>query len=510
MLFMRSLNLGSNIVSYKHFRKSFHNSTSSRFFSKFNQSFKSTLFSASAVVGITAYIIHKKKISCDADETESLDLIDLGKKDNSNFVQQVNKYEEAINKSRDILLRVKDEVGAPGIVVGVSVDGKTVWTEGFGYADVENRVLCTADTVMRIASISKSITMAAVAKLIEQGKLDLDKPIQEYVPSFPPKTFDGKPVIITCRRLLSHTSGIRHYEKNIGQNDNKNSKTNNEKNKREEKGEFDNKEYYIKERHDVKSSLNLFKDDPLIAKPGSKFHYSTHGYTLVSAIIESIAKEDFPSHMNKLFRTLGMKNTYFDENDNIIYNRSRNYKKNKHGHLINAPYVDNSYKWAGGGLLSSVTDLLQFANAMLYSYQFQNYDSYKKSLDKNYLSNVDEHSEENKKLCPGFLTSRIMETMWMPVINCKDHAKYALGWVVFPEKQECGFCEKVKFCVYHTGGAIGASSILLILPKSSSTNKDSALETDNPPKGIVVTILTNLMPINLTTAALKIAELFDR
>ncbi|GBO02177.1 Serine beta-lactamase-like protein LACTB, mitochondrial, partial [Araneus ventricosus] len=64
---------------------------------------------------------------------------------------------------------------------------------GFGYADVENRVMCSSDTVMRIASISKSITMAAVAKLWEQGKLDVDKPVQEYVPSFPQKFYGGKP-----------------------------------------------------------------------------------------------------------------------------------------------------------------------------------------------------------------------------------------------------------------------------------------------------------------------------
>jgi len=66
---------------------------------------------------------------------------------------------------------------------------------GFGYSDVENDVPCTPDTVFRIASISKAITMATVAKLYEEGKLDLDKPVQHYVSSFPEKFVDGQKVL---------------------------------------------------------------------------------------------------------------------------------------------------------------------------------------------------------------------------------------------------------------------------------------------------------------------------
>ena len=65
-----------------------------------------------------------------------------------------------------------------------------------GYADLENNVPCTPETVFRIASISKSITMAAVARLWEAGDLDLDKSVHEYVPEFPRKTWEGKPVSV--------------------------------------------------------------------------------------------------------------------------------------------------------------------------------------------------------------------------------------------------------------------------------------------------------------------------
>lgn len=65
---------------------------------------------------------------------------------------------------------------------------------GFGYADLENRVPCRPETVLRIASISKPLTSAAAARLCEEGKLDLDVPVQKYVPEFPKKQFDGKDV----------------------------------------------------------------------------------------------------------------------------------------------------------------------------------------------------------------------------------------------------------------------------------------------------------------------------
>lgn len=65
---------------------------------------------------------------------------------------------------------------------------------GLGYADLENRVPCRAESVMRIASISKSLTTTAAARLWERGLLDLDVPVQKYVPEFPEKEFEGKPV----------------------------------------------------------------------------------------------------------------------------------------------------------------------------------------------------------------------------------------------------------------------------------------------------------------------------
>ncbi|XP_056307766.1 serine beta-lactamase-like protein LACTB, mitochondrial isoform X2 [Danio aesculapii] len=430
--------------------------------------------------------------------------------------QIVCKYTAAIEKSRDLLQRIKDEVGAPGMVVGVSVDGKTVWCEGLGYADLENRVPCGPDTVMRIASISKPLTATAVARLWQDGKIDLDAPVQKYVPEFPEKQFDGENVTITPRMLLSHLSGIRHYEKDAQKvRDNrekakrllkllekKEKKENKEKLKaddnnsksKEAKGgrrkkEFEQEEYYLKDNFEsVIQALDLFKDDPLIFKPGSTFLYSTHAFSLLSAVVERAANQSFLDHMMAMFRELGMMNTVPDENDPIIYNRARFYHLNKKGRVVNCPYVDNSYKWAGGGFLSTAGDLLQFGNALLYSYQM---------------------TEVNGRL-PGFVKPHTARVMWAPVDRTEASwdrdGQYAQGWLVVEKQQKYGECRKRRHYVSHTGGAVGASSVLLVLPKEGERD----VLMDRPPRGVVVSIITNMQSVGLNNTALKIAYEFDK
>ncbi|TSM52310.1 Serine beta-lactamase-like protein LACTB, mitochondrial [Bagarius yarrelli] len=270
-------------------------------------------------------------------------------------------YSAAIERSRELLQRIKDEVGAPGLVIGVSVDGTQVWGDGLGYADLENRVPCDVGTVMRIASISKSLTATAVARVWEDGKLDLDAPVQKYVPEFPEKQFEGKDVKITPRMLLSHLSGIRHYEKDpkkvreekekakrllkppekkeeeeksSGKVDQKSTQQNNKiksedsKNSKKKK-EFEQEEYYLKDSFEgVIQALELFKDDPLIFEPG-------------------------------------MLNTVPDENE-PIYNRARYYHWNKKGRIVTVPSGQLLYMgWRRRSV--HVGDLLLFGHAMLYS-----------------------------------------------------------------------------------------------------------------------------------------------
>ncbi|XP_020824308.1 serine beta-lactamase-like protein LACTB, mitochondrial [Phascolarctos cinereus] len=448
------------------------------------------------------------------------------------------RFARAIESSRDLLHRIKDEVGAPGIVVGVSVDGKEVWSEGLGYADVENRVPCKPETVMRIASISKSLTMVAIAKLWEEGRLDLDIPVQKYVPEFPEKEYEGEKVSVTTRLLISHLSGIRHYEKDmkkvkeekaykalkkmketmefnqdkdlkeIGGKSNEKSEFAKAKTEQDseakcrnskpgkKKNDFEQDELYLKEKFENSiESLRLFKNDPLFFKPGSQFLYSTFGYSLLAAVVERASGQKFLDYMQKIFHDLDMVTTVQEEYEPMIYNRARFYVYNKKGRLINTPYVDNSYKWAGGGFLSTVGDLLKFGNAMLYGYQV------------GMLKNL------NEKLLPGYLKPETMVMIWTPVPNTEmswdREGKYAMAWGVVEKKQIYGSCRQQRHYASHTGGAVGASSVLLILPEDLEVET-----TDNrmtiPPRGVVVTIICNMQSVGLNSTALRIALEFDK
>src|SRR5712671_8010285 len=144
----------------------------------------------------------------------------------------------------------------PGVQVAVAVNGKLVWSEGFGYADAERQQPVTRETQFRIGSVSKPLTATAVVLLYERGKLDLDVPVQRYVPSFPDK---GTP--ITTRQLGGHLAGIRHYQGD---------------------------EFTLNQRFPtVTAALAIFQNDSLVAKPGTRFSYSSYGFNLISAVVES-------------------------------------------------------------------------------------------------------------------------------------------------------------------------------------------------------------------------------
>ena len=106
----------------------------------------------------------------------------------------------------DTISKFMSANSVPGLSAAVVLNGQRVWSEGFGFADLENNVPTTAQTLFRLASVSKPITATAAMQLWERGKLDLDAPIQKYCPAFPQKEFP-----ISTRQLLGHLGGIRHY-----------------------------------------------------------------------------------------------------------------------------------------------------------------------------------------------------------------------------------------------------------------------------------------------------------
>src|SRR4029077_3832456 len=114
---------------------------------------------------------------------------------------------QQLKSIRALIQATLDKHKAPGASFAIGIDSRVVWSEGFGYADVENHVRAAPTTAYRSASIGKSMTATAAMQLAEQGKLDLSAPIQKYCPSFP-----EKPGPIPRTPLVTPPSGIRHYE----------------------------------------------------------------------------------------------------------------------------------------------------------------------------------------------------------------------------------------------------------------------------------------------------------
>lgn len=303
-------------------------------------------------------------------------------------------YGDVVREARALVRADLAARGYPGIAVAVSVDQEIVWSEGFGYADLEHRVPMWPSVKFRVGSISKSMTAAAVATLVDEGRLDLDVPVQRYVPSFPEKLHP-----ITTRQLGGHLGGIRHYNGN---------------------------ENFIRDPYaTVLDALSIFKDDALLHEPGTAFSYTSYGFNLISAAVEAASGRPFLDYMqDTVFRRLGMHETSADFVTTIIPQRTSYYVRDN-GRLVNAPFVDNSYKWAGGGFLSTTGDVVRFANAHL----------------------TDEFlSEAAKQLL--FTEQQTWDG---------EGVGYGFGWFI-------GDDDEGRRLLSHSGGSVGGTSMMIIQP----------------------------------------------
>lgn len=310
------------------------------------------------------------------------------------FVRPPAEYTAAVTRARHLICEQLAR-RVPGIQIAVAVGGQLVWSEGFGYGDVEMHRPVTAATMFRIGSISKPMTADAVALLVQDGKLDLDAPIQRYVPSFPRKHWP-----VTPRALAGHLAGIRGYRDDYKENHS--------------------------DRHypTVTSGLAIFADDSLLFEPGTRFSYSTYGYSLLSAVIEGAAGQDFPTVMGaRVFRPLGLAHTALDRTDSVIPERAQAYEPDTSRGFHIAPPIDNSYKWAGGGVLSTAEDLVKFGSAHLTA---------------------------------GRLTQQSMELLFTSMrTTTRAETGYGIGWYVGRD----GWGHRIA---YHAGSAIGGSANLVL------------------------------------------------
>ena len=223
--------------------------------------------------------------------------------------------------------------GVVGLTAGIASRGTTKWIAAFGKADLENDVPTKPGTLFRTGSLAKPFTATAALQLWERGKLDLDAPVQRYVPSFPEKQWG-----ISVRKLLGHLGGIRHYR---GE-------------------ELDSTRHY----KDLQEPLRIFSADALAHQPRTKYLYSSYGYNLAGAAVEAAAGVPFLDYLREnILLPARMETTRDDNAWEIVANRTRWYSRAKAGHIINAHLADTSNKIPGGGLVTSAEDLLRFAAA---------------------------------------------------------------------------------------------------------------------------------------------------
>tara|TARA_Y100001934_G_C12382457_1_gene793292 strand:- start:4272 stop:5342 length:1071 start_codon:yes stop_codon:yes gene_type:complete len=250
--------------------------------------------------------------------------------------------------SSDQVLRVdaaveseRERQGAVGVAVGIISNGEIVYLRGYGFADREEQIPVSLDTMFRWASISKPVTAIAAMQLAEQGKLNLDDDVRKHVPEFPDK---GER--ITVRDLLCHQGGIVHYS-----------------NGRVIRTE---REYDVENPfEDVINALDTFKESPLVAKPGTEYSYTTHGYILLSAVIQRAGGEPFVDQVRKrIVWPSGAIKLQPDYQWKEIANRAVGYRKND-GEIVRDTDTDVSWKLGGGGFISTIEDLAKFAAALI-------------------------------------------------------------------------------------------------------------------------------------------------
>lgn len=289
--------------------------------------------------------------------------------------------------------------GVVGLTAGVAVGGVTRWVGAFGKADLENDVAANPGTVFRTGSLAKPMTAVAALQLWERGKLDLDAPVQKYVRNFPPKQWG-----LSVRMLLGHLGGIRAY-----------------------KGDELNSTRHF---WDVREPLSIFSADTLVHQPRTKYLYSSYGYNLAGAAVESAAGESFLSYLTQNVLSVAQMTATRDDNARaIVPNRTRWYSRLEGGQIINAPLADTSNKVPGGGMLTTAEDVLRFAAAW----------------------------EQEKLLKRGTMR---MQTERQRMIDGKTTG-YGLGWNL---SAIAG-----RRAISHTGGQQGCRTILVMFPESKVT-----------------------------------------
>jgi len=257
------------------------------------------------------------------------------------------------------------------------LDGQLVESVVGGMADLEHQVPVKPESVFGVASITKAFTGAAFMRLYEAGSIELDAPVQQYVPEFPERD-QG---VITVRHLLTHTSGLPHPQS------------------------VRTPQLYATHYDDVIDALEVFRDVTLLYEPGTRHTYSSSNYNLLAAVIQRAAGTRFQDYVREtIFEPLGLTSTAFDDVRWVVPNRTRryayfdpwSYTSSEGLHRIPERW-DYSFNTGGGNIISTAEDLVKFGQAFVE---------------------------------PGFFSQETLDLFYAPIPTDQVTTAWGFGWFV--------------------------------------------------------------------------------
>jgi CubicO group peptidase (beta-lactamase class C family) len=272
---------------------------------------------------------------------------------NSAFAQKLNKQIDSI-----IEKEFEDKNG-PGGVFMVAKNGKPIYQNSFGKANIELDVNLTNDHVFQIGSMTKQFTAIAILMLEEQGKLIVSDTISKYISDYP----NGNK--ITIHHLLTHTSGIKDFTKMKSLRD------------------------IAQKEMSPKMMVDFFKNEEVDFAPGEKFDYNNSGYVLLGHIIELVSGATYEDFVTKqIFQKIGMGQSRYATERQIIKKRAYGYQKKESGY-VNKTVINFSVPFSSGSLMSTVLDMLKWQDALKRNLLLKAENS-QKAFSKYKLNNGDE------------------------------------------------------------------------------------------------------------------------
>jgi CubicO group peptidase (beta-lactamase class C family) len=249
------------------------------------------------------------------------------------------KWAGAAEQARRILRTSISENNLAGLSIAVGVDGEIVWTEGFGFADIDNGSPVTPGHRFRTGTASIVFTSAAIGLLLDEGRLKLDDDIQKYVPDFPDKQWP-----VTIRQVMGQVAGTKTEDPDDG---------------------------VLTSSHCQRpaDAVALFAKEPLLFQPGTQYRDSTFGWVLLSAVVEAAAGTPFLTFLNeRIFRPLGMPDTFkelvTDPPPGAATSYNPRFAANPTYGLTPLPKFDYSCHAGSNGFLSTPSDLARFGMAI--------------------------------------------------------------------------------------------------------------------------------------------------